>query len=163
MPSKPLDEALRLLTYGVYIITTAREGEEAALLTEWLSQVSLQPPTLALSVPPNVPAARMLASGAPFVVNILKAGQKTLAEDFAATEVESRPLQAHPTERAGNGCPYLSEALAIIECEPGATYEVGTGAVLVTGVAIEARLLHEGQPLTLRQTGFDVLERRKTL
>ncbi len=163
MPSRPLDEALRLLTYGVYIVTTAQEGEEAALLTEWLSQVSLQPPTLALSVPPDMPATRLLASGAPFVVNILKAGQKTLAEDFASDRETSEALRAHPTERASNGCLYLTEALAIIECDPGATYEVGTGGMLITGVATGATLLQEGQPLTLRQTGFDVLERRKKL
>jgi flavin reductase (DIM6/NTAB) family NADH-FMN oxidoreductase RutF len=157
MPEPPLNQALRLLTYGVYVITTAREGREEAFLTPWLSQVSLQPPTLALSVPPASPAHELLAGGAPFVVNILKAGQKTIADAFAEPPGGEGALRGRPTSQADNGCPYLSEALAIIECEPAGRLDTGRGGTIVVGSATSATLLAEGQPLTLRQTGMDPL------
>lgn len=161
MPEKPVDQALRLLTYGMYVVTTTSDGEEAAALTEWLSQVSLHPPVLAVSVPEGSAVFQILSEGAPFVVNILKAGQKTLAEAFADAAASQDPLREHATERAANGCLYLPDALAFLECNPGLSVDLSRGALLFTGEVASATILSEGQPLTLRQTGLDPLSRRK--
>ena len=155
VPKKPeMDQALELLTYGAYVVTAAKDGREAAFLTPWLSQVSLDPPALALSVAAGTPAYELLMAGAPFVVNILRAGQKTLAESFREDEVGGDPLRGAARGEAANGCPYLTEALAIIECTPQSSVNSLRGYTLIIGEAASARILAEGQPLTLRQTGL---------
>lgn len=153
MPESPLQQALRLLTYGVYVVTTQREGQASALLTPWLSQVTLSPPMLAVSVPISHPTYEPLIGGAPFVVNVLRAGQKTVAEDFTRDAADS--FRGHESAMTESGIPYLSAALAIIECEQAGSMETGKGYTLVLGTPVAAALLADGQPLTLRQTGLE--------
>ncbi|MGH2515900.1 MAG: flavin reductase, partial [Ktedonobacterales bacterium] len=43
-------EALRLFTYGLYAITCGDATERNAFTANWLSQVSFDPPLVALSV-----------------------------------------------------------------------------------------------------------------
>ncbi len=159
VPETPLDQALRMLTYGVYVITTAQDGQEEAFLTPWLSQVSLQPPLLALSVASDLPAHDLLVGGAPFVVNVLKAGQKTVADLFSQPAPEGEPLRGQPISHARNGCPYLSEALVFLECDAAGRLDTGRDSTLVIGSPTSATVLSEGHPLTVRQTGMDPLRR----
>ena len=155
MPESSLDRALRLLTYGVYVVSTAGDGRQEAFLTPWLTQVSLQPPTVALSVRRDTPAGELLLGGAPFAISVLRAGQKELAEAFRAPAEGNGALRGHAAAEAGNGCPYLAEALAVIECDPAGTLDTGRGYTLALGAITSATILSEGQPLTLRQTGMD--------
>jgi flavin reductase (DIM6/NTAB) family NADH-FMN oxidoreductase RutF len=147
------ERALELLTYGLYVVTTAKDGRTAAFLTSWLSQVSAAPPAVALSVPEGSPAHELLAGGAPLVVNILRAGQKSLAEHFLGEPEGDDPLRGAPAEPASNGVPRLSEALAILECEVEGSVQIGGRALFVAGVS-GARVLTDGQPLTARQAGL---------
>ena len=158
MPESSLDRALRLLTYGVYVVSTARDGRQEAFLTPWLTQVSLGPPTVALSVQAGEPAGELLLGGAPFAISVLRAGQKELAEAFRRAAEGDGALRGEPTAIAGNGCPYLADALAVIECDPAGTLDTGKGYTLALGAITSATILSEGQPLTLRQTGMDPLE-----
>ena len=153
MAKKDVDQALGLLTYGVYVVTTATGERRGAALTPWVSQVSLKPPLVSFSIPRGHPLTELLGEGAPFVVNVLKAGQKPLAEAFVGDAPEDA-LRGRPEGATESGCPYLSEALAIVECAVQGTVEAGKGAVLVLGQVTGASLLGEGQPLTLRQTGM---------
>lgn len=153
MPESPLQQALRLLTYGVYVVTAQREGQASALLTPWLSQVTLSPPMLAVSVPISHPMHEPLTGGAPFVVNVLRAGQKTVAEDCARDAADA--FRGHESAMTEGGIPYLSAALAIVECEPAGSMDTGRGYTLVLGTPTAAAVLADGQPLTLRQTGME--------
>lgn len=154
MAKKEVDQALGLLTYGVYVVTTARDGRRGAALTPWVSQVSLKPPLVSFSIPRGHLLTELLGEGAPFVVNVLKAGQKPLAEAFVGDAPEDDALRGRSESMTESGCPYLSEALAIVECAVQGTVDAGKGAVLVLGQVTRASLLSEGQPLTLRQTGI---------
>lgn len=155
MPDKEMDQALDLLTYGVYVITCAPGGTPEATLTPWLSQVSLQPPALAFAVPKAAPIHDLLAGGAPFVVNILRAGQKTLAEQLLSGSGDGDGLGGLESAEADNGAPYLVEALATLQCEAGGSMDTGKDFTLFVGKMTAARILSSGQPLTLRQAGIN--------
>ncbi len=150
-----IKRALALLTYGVYVITTPGDGARGAYLTPWLSQVSLQPPALGFSVAGDEPVTEDLQPGALFLVNVLRAGQKELAERFVG-DSGSNGESAH-LDTAPNGCKFVPEALATIECRLSATLETGKHFRLYVGEVTDASVLRDGQPLTLRQTGLDPL------
>ncbi len=154
MADKELEQVLGLLTYGVYIVTTAKDDQYAAILTPWLTQVSVKPAVVAFSAPRDSPVSQMLSSGSSFVVNVLRAGQKTLAEDFLAKDEPSDPLRGHEHDVTEGGVPFLKSSLATLECSYQATVDTGKDFVLVVGEATRASVLAAGQPLTLRQTGL---------
>lgn len=154
MADKELEQVLGLLTYGVYIVTTAKDDQYAAILTPWLTQVSVKPAVVAFSAPRDSRVSQMLSSGSSFVVNVLRAGQKTLADDFLTNEEASGPLRGHEHDVTEGGVPFLKASLAMLECSYQATVDTGKDFVLVVGEATRASVLTAGQPLTLRQTGL---------
>ncbi len=155
MPETPMQKALRYLIYGVYVVSATQDDDNLMLLSPWVAQVNLDPPTLGVSLPANSALANLIGSGSPFVVSILRAGQKTLAEQFL--DGDQGIGDGHLLAQAENGVPYLADALSILECEhAGSVENLGDHTVLL-GKVTAARMLADGHPLTLRQTGFDPL------
>ena len=155
MPETPMQKALRSLIYGVYVVSAAQDDDSLMLLSPWVAQVNFDPPTLGVSLPADSALANFIVSGVPFVVSILRAGQKTLAEQFLHGDQgigEGRSLA-----QAENGAPYLADALAILECEHAGSVENLGDHTILLGKVTAARMLSDGHPLTLRQTGFDPL------
>ena len=148
------EQVLELLTYGVYVITAGQLGAEEAYLTPWLSQVSKTPPMLGFSVAKEEHLAELPCPGTPVVVNLLRAGQKTLAEYFLRSRGQAGDDPDATFSAAGNGCPYLDRALAILECTCTGTVDACDRVLLLCQID-SARMLAEGQPLTLRQTGLE--------
>ncbi len=155
MAETPMQKALRSLIYGVYVVSATQDDDNLMLLSPWVAQVNLDPPTLGVSLPADSALANLLGSGSPFVVCILRAGQKTLAEQFL--QEDQNVGEDYALAQAENGAPYLADALAILECEhTGSVENLGDHAILL-GKVSAARMLSDGHPLTLRQTGFDPL------
>ncbi|MBL8046547.1 MAG: flavin reductase, partial [Anaerolineales bacterium] len=110
-----LREALRLISYGLYVVTAARENEVHAITFNWLTQVSFSP-LLVLAAVENASHTRaLLAATGIFAVNFLGAHQVDLARRMAV------PHRMNPHKLAGiaytvgaNGAPLLAEALGYV-------------------------------------------------
>jgi len=110
-----MQQALRSLSYGACVVSTARNDEKATLLSPWVTQVNLEPPTLAVSLPAGSTLVDFLRAGAPFAVSVLRAGQRTIAEQVLRSDQGIG--EDHPRTHAEKSAPYLADALAVFECE----------------------------------------------
>ena len=72
-------EALRLFTYGLYAVTCGVGDERNAFTANWLSQVSFEPPLVALSVENASASLAIIRRAGGFVVNVFAADQRGLA------------------------------------------------------------------------------------
>ena len=147
-------QALRLFTYGLYVVM-CDDGEKAnAFTANWLTQVSFEPPMLAVSVENNTKSLPMILQSGKFTVNVLRSGQRELAGKLGKSAMQ------HPDKLAGveyipgsNGCPVLRDALAWVACEVRHTVEAGDSTVIIVEV-VDVGMLGEGQPLTMNEAGF---------
>ncbi len=147
---------LRQFTYGLYAVTAAHDNDRGIFTANWLSQVSFDPPLVALSIEIDSATLGLIRADGHFTVCPLADGQRELAgnlgrpkaragDKFAAYELETVPTQ--------RGTPALAAALGFVEC--AITSETPTGdSVVLIGEVIEARVLNEGDPLTMRAAGF---------
>ncbi len=72
-------QVLRTFTYGLYAVSCANEGEVNVFTANWLTQVSFQPPLLAVSVENISKSLPMILRSRKFTVNVLRSGDRELA------------------------------------------------------------------------------------
>jgi flavin reductase (DIM6/NTAB) family NADH-FMN oxidoreductase RutF len=154
-----MDEAtkktvLRLFPYGLYAVT-ATDGELSSGMTaNWLTQVSFEPPQVAVAVETDARTLGLIRQAGHFAVNVLASGQRELA-GLLGRSSSKVPDKLQQTEyRAGEtGAPILAAALGAVECRAVAELVVGDHTLIV-GEIVAAHLREAGEPLTLRETGF---------
>ncbi len=147
-------EALRLFTYGLYAVSVEADGVRNAFTANWLSQVSFDPPMIALSIE-NTSASLPLARAAGrFVVNVYDAGQRELAGRLG------KSLSRSPDKLAGialdatpSGQPYLRDALAWVEVTIEHEAPAGDSTLLI-GRVVDAGMLRRDEPLTMLAAGY---------
>ena len=157
---QPLDVAakrtvLRLFTYGLYVVG-ASDGDDANLFTaNWLTQVSFEPPLLAVSVENGTRSHGVIERSRRFAVSVLETGRRELAGDLGKHSSPELPdkLSRTPHRLAANGCPVLVDALGYVACVVESSTPAGDSTVYIARVT-EAVSLKESEPLTMREAGF---------
>jgi flavin reductase (DIM6/NTAB) family NADH-FMN oxidoreductase RutF len=149
-------QVLRQFTYGLFAITCC-EGEEVnAFTANWLTQVSFEPPLLAVSVENNSKSLPMIQRSRKFAVNILHTGteQRKLAGDLGKSALKyPQKMASIAYETRGDGYIVLQDALSWVGCVVQQTHPAGDSTLLVAEV-VDAGVVAEGQPLTMNEAGF---------
>src|SRR6266567_5370876 len=147
-------QVLRTFTYGLYAISCADEGEVNIFTANWLTQVSFEPPMLAVSIENLTKSLPMILHGRIFTVNVLRSGGRELAGKLGKSALKQPDkLAGIGFDIGANGCPILHEALAWVACEIRHTVEAGD-STLVVGEVVDTGMLDEGKPLTMAEAGF---------
>lgn len=147
---------LRHVSYGLYAVTATHAGERGVFTANWLSQASFEPPMVMLSVERDSSTLPLIRGSGRFVLCPLAADQKELAgalgrpksrvgDKFSAYDLAT-------VETAG-GLPALAAGLGYAVCAVRSETPAGDSVVFVAEV-VEARVLRDGQPLTMRDAGF---------
>jgi len=125
--------AMRHLTGGVTVITAGRGGEISGMTVTSVSSLSVDPPSLIVSINRAASSWPLIARHGVFGVNILTADQLDIAERFTGKgglKGAERFAGAGWTTRA-SGVPLLIGALAAIDCEVEETIERHSHAIVI--------------------------------
>ena len=145
--------ALRMIPYGLYVLTTKDGDKVNAAAINWLTQASFKPPLVAMGIKTDTDTFQNLKKGAYFALSILGTGQKDTAfAFFKPTEHAGDTINGHRYEPAGNGAPILADAPAWVEGQVTDIVERGDHAVIVAEVT-EAGVRRQSPVLTLAECG----------
>jgi flavin reductase (DIM6/NTAB) family NADH-FMN oxidoreductase RutF len=151
--SAPVD-LFRRLTNGVYIIGVAHGPRRNAFTAAWLTQVSFAPLLVALSINPEHVSYPLLRNGRSFTVNILPTDRIDLADHFGTISGRTTDkLHGQSWRPSRNGCPILTAAIAVLECDLLAEHPAGDHALIVAQVIAGELLQPAAEPLGYRSTG----------
>ena len=76
-------KALRMIPYGIYVMTAeGKDGSVAAATVNWVTQASFAPPLVAVGVKADSGAHAIVKDSGSFVLNVLGKGQQGLAFNF---------------------------------------------------------------------------------
>ncbi len=147
-------QALRMITYGLYV-ATARQGDQyAAGTVNWLSQASFEPPLVMVGLKKDSGLYALATQSRKFAVNIVGKTQKDLAVNFfKSARVEGSLIGGVAFETGVTGAPLLLNTPAYFECEVTDVIDRGDHAVVVGRVVGAGVRTHE-EPLVMRDTGF---------
>lgn len=147
---------LRQFTYGLYAISAGHDGDRGVFTANWLSQVSFDPPLVALSVEKASSTLPLIRASGRFAISPLKDGQKSLAGDLGRPRVRAGDkfavydLASHESPA---GVPILNDTLGYVTCKVLNEVDAGDSVVVIAEV-VEAQVLAEADPLTMRAAGF---------
>ncbi|MFT8872589.1 MAG: flavin reductase family protein [Sporolactobacillus sp.] len=154
MDKKAKKIALRGITYGLYLIGTKDEDGVNAFAGNFLTQTSFEPPLVAIASKAGTRSQQQIAGSGVFSVNILESGQTKMVTDFfKAVSVENDRLGGYPFYLKETGCPLFKDALSYFECRVVEKVEKGDHFIYV-GEVINAGVHREGEPLTMKESGF---------
>lgn len=101
---------------GVSVVT-AREGEaDAGLTVNALLSVSLNPPSVLVSLMRDVDTLPVIERSGRFAASFLAADQRALSERFAETIPAAEKFRGVAVHRAPHGAPLLDGTLGALEC-----------------------------------------------
>lgn len=145
---------LRQLSYGLYIVTVASGDQVAAGAVPWVTQVSVEPPLVAVIWAADSGVAHLAERTGRFAVNILGAGQEQVARAFFTAAVRQGDLLNGIPFRTGNdGMPILSPVPAAFECSVRECRRPGDH-VLALGEVTTVYEMAAQSPLLLATTGW---------
>jgi flavin reductase (DIM6/NTAB) family NADH-FMN oxidoreductase RutF len=147
MDSREFRTLLGSFATGVTVITTHVDGRLHGMTANAVSSVSLEPLLLLVCVDRRAHCHQQVLAAGAFGVNVLTAGQRSLADLFARTQApEISSLRGAAYRLSERAIPILDGALAHFECRlakvhPGGDHDIFVGEVLAGAAS------HDGDPL----------------
>ena len=147
--------AFTALVHGIYVVTT-RLGEKINGMTAaWVSQVSLNPLLVMVSIAPARYSHDLIKESGVMAVNVLTSEQVELGKRFgykSGRKVDKFAGLAWST--AATGAPILPQAFAYLDLKLVSTFPAGDHTLFV-GEVVAAKILHpQAQPLVFKKSDF---------
>ena len=147
---------LRMLSNGLYVMTSRSGDRFGAATVTWVSQASFKPPLLMAAVRPESNVFACLRDSGQAAVHILGQGQEELARRFfAPTRVDPDGLNGEPVRPVATAAPILDNAPAYVECRVRRIVEGLGDHVLVVLEVVEAECRARLRPLTVADSPWE--------
>lgn len=146
MMKENLISALGKMTCGIYVLTSAHQGEINGMIASWVSQVSYDPFLVLVGVHPNRYSHRLISQSGAFALHALGKDQTALLKAFKGPDPAAK-FASLAWKPGTTGSPILTECIAYVECELRARYEPGNHTLFVGEVA-DGHLILDAEPLT---------------
>ncbi|HYS78591.1 MAG TPA: flavin reductase family protein [Candidatus Dormibacteraeota bacterium] len=148
--------ALRMLTNGLYVMTSRSGDRCGAATVTWVSQASFRPPLLMAAVRPQSNVFACLRQSGAAALHIVGRGQEEMARRFfAPTRVDGGGLNGESFQAGVTGAPILSNAPAHVECRVVQILDgLGDHALVVLEV-VGAQCREPVPPLTLAESPWE--------
>jgi flavin reductase (DIM6/NTAB) family NADH-FMN oxidoreductase RutF len=106
----------------------SRAGDEWNGMTQsWISQVSMEPVLIAISVDATAVTNRLIRDGGSFTVNLWdQADTRVFVKFSKPAKKEGNTLNGRPVRTGGTGAPIFEEAVAFIDCRVVQIIELGS-------------------------------------
>jgi len=163
-----IDQALKQLTYGFYIVATRKDGKElttrendwvSAGTVSWATQSSFDPAMLTIAIQRESNLHETIGRSKSFSLTILGQQDEALIKKFAEnTNVDYSNNQVNGISytEGKSGAPLLDCGIATIECELAEMLNPENGDhILFVGKVINAKQRNDDQAIIEANTRFE--------
>ena len=130
----------KTISQGVYIITVRTKEKINGMTAAWVSQVSLNPLMLMVSIAPARHTHNLIKESGYFAINVLAEEQENLANYFGFQS--GRNVDKFKDKNyfdAPKGSPILKDAFAFFECKVADTFKAGDHTLFI-GEVLTAKI-----------------------
>lgn len=147
-------KALRMINYGLFVVTSRHNDKVGGGTVNWLSQSSFEPPLVMVGIKKGSALGDVINNSGSFAVNVLGSDQKDIgAKFFKGAQVEGDKVNGYAFEAGKTGAPLLLDTPSFFECRVTDRIDRGDHAILVAEV-IAAGVRREEGSLVMRDTGW---------
>jgi len=125
-------DALKRMTYGVYIIGAKADEKINGMTAAWVAQVSSKPPMVMVAVGKTHYTRELIEKSGSFSVNILASDQYELVRKCGFTSGrDTDKLAGEELTYKVTGAPILPDSAAYLDCKVVERYEIGDHVVFI--------------------------------
>lgn len=147
--------AFAALVHGVYVVTTRLGDRVNGMTAAWVSQVSLHPLLVMVSIASPRYSHNLIKESGIFAINVLSSEQVDLAKRFgykSGRQIDK--FTGLDWITAVTGAPILPQAHAYLDLRLAHTYPAGDHTLFV-GEVVAGKILHpQTRPLIFKKTDF---------
>jgi flavin reductase (DIM6/NTAB) family NADH-FMN oxidoreductase RutF len=156
MDVKVRQKTLRMLSNGVYVLTSRSEDRYGAATVTWVSQVSFKPPLIMAAVRRDSNVFKCLAESRVAVLHIVGNGQQDIARRFFfPTAAGCGTINGEPVVEGKTAAPVLASLPAHVECQVERIVDTEGDHAVVILRAVEAECGERVRPLTIAETPWE--------
>lgn len=138
--SKPDEETINKVMWQIpnalCLIGSHADGVWNGMTQSWVSQVSMNPVLIGISVDAHAVTNRLIRAGGSFTVNLWDQADTRVFVKFSKPAVkEGEALNGRPIRTGVTGAPIFEEAVAFIDCRVVQTRELGSHDLFIGEVA----------------------------
>jgi flavin reductase (DIM6/NTAB) family NADH-FMN oxidoreductase RutF len=142
------ENALMLITYGIYLLGVVADDSVAVMVVSWVSQVSFRPRRVAVCIKKTRYCHDCVKSGGAFSLCVLEKGQQeVMARLKREKKADERTVAGLPYERGQTGAPILKDCAGFLDCRLVQAVDAGDHTIFIGDVVGEGVL--GGVPLTV--------------
>ena len=156
MDAKVRQKTLRMLSNGVYVLTSRSEDRYGAATVTWVSQVSFKPPLIMAAVRRQSNVFMCLEESRFAALHIVGKDQQEVARRFFyPTATSPGAINGEPVVEGKTSAPVLTSLPAHIECQVERVVDTDGDHALVILRAVEAECCDQVRPLTIADTPWE--------
>ncbi len=138
------DELINRVTWKIpnaLALVGSRAGDERnAMTASWITQLSMAPVLIGVSVDNKAITRRLIADGGSFSVNLWDAEETKVFVKFSKPAAyDDGALNGRPVRDGSTGVPIFEDAIAWLECEVRHTVDLGSHTLFV-GELVDAAI-----------------------
>ena len=92
MEEKCKKQALRMFSYGVYVLTSENDGDYCVSTITWVSQASFEPPMISVCIKRNSASYEIVKKRGEFILHLLGENQKKVSKTIWVSIPKTNPL-----------------------------------------------------------------------
>lgn len=159
MDKNQVSDALNMIPYGFYAVTSRAGDDRNVMVLNWFSQVSFEPQHVVIGLQNSSYTMGLVKESQKFAVNIFHKDDADVFKNFTKSR-EKNPAKfekANYSDGPVTGVPVLDEAVGYIECEVEDIIDTGAGHSVVLAKVVGGNVNKEmeaADTLTLPQLGW---------
>lgn len=154
MEKDVLRKVFESFPYGLFILGSRNGSKVSTSVVNWVTQVSFHPPIVAVSVEESSRMRKTIEDSGVFSLNTLRSGAIETAKALLKnSEPVGNTMNGKEFTLGGLGLPIFLDSASAIECNLKHSLHTGDHVIFV-GEVVNAVFRHEGDVLTLRETGW---------
>lgn len=160
MTENPISDTLKMIPYGIYVVTSRDGDDRNAMVLNWLTQSSFETQHLVIGLQRTSYSYGLIEKSRKFVVNVLRKEDAETLKAFTKSrgKYPEKFNDANYTDAPVTGAPVLVEAAGYLECEVVSLFDTGSGHDVVIAKIVGAGVQKEGKAgdtLTLVELGWN--------
>lgn len=153
--TRPFDPVVGQIPSGIFILTVGTGARATGMLASWVMQAGFEPPMISVAVKQGRYICDWLSAGQPFVLNVVREGQKSLLKHFSQGFEPGQPaFEGLEIAHCARGVPIIKESLGHLECEPAGHIDSGDHRVFLAKVVRGRMIDTDNRPMVhIRKSG----------
>lgn len=141
----------KCISHGTYVVTVRADDKINGMTAAWISQVSLRPLLLTVSIAPVRFTHGLIEKARRFALNVLPEDRQDLARHFGFKSGRNTNKFENLAYFEGeNGAPILKDAMAYVECDVVSSFSAGDHTIFVGEVSTAKLVRENAEPLIFR-------------